>query len=143
MEGSEFSERRTSLCIGGLAMTKRIGCSETVSRYLGFLENQYKMSSFFQEKVDVEGIENPTYVYSYYNQHGCFTLLQIAQRNEWECYWSKSFTEDIDSLLSVRIRQKDFCNKSVFTTRGFLRVVAQYIQKNILHEGCFWGIKVE
>lgn len=79
-----------------------------VNKYLGFLVTEYNMFFSVDELKDVIGVENPTFVYSYYNASGCFSVVEISQRNEWDWYYAKYFNQEPRLRLSKRLYQKGY-----------------------------------
>ena len=120
-----------------------VGHSKIVIRYMGFLVNRYQMKIDFQLLPDTEGIEDPTYVYSFYNNWGCLTLLEVAQRGEWDCYVSDRFDSNPYSRLKTKINQREYCSREVYFVGSFLRITAKSIQRMILETKSIWGIRIE
>ena len=113
-----------------------------VNKYFCFLCDDYHMEFSMQEDTFACGVNRPTYIYSYYNDFGCFSICEIVQRGEWDCYLAGEFTSCIQKLLSDKVRQKDYLSWNVFTARGYLKATARYVKKQILQEGNFFGIEV-
>lgn len=80
----------------------------TIEKSLAFLVEehnfQYKSNTF----RELKGFQGPFYTYSFYNEHGCFTVLYTFQRNEIEYYVSKTYSKDKEVLLSKNISQQVF-----------------------------------
>ena len=121
----------------------QIGHTKLVNRYFMFLVERYGMNFCFDVLPNTVGADNPTYVYSFYNSSGCFTIQEVAQRGEWDCYVAKSFSRDPHKRLSQKINQNSYTNKRVFTVRTFLKVTAGFIRNEISRGNCFWGISVK
>lgn len=134
-------ETRYTFVVGGIALQK-LGNIQLVRKYFDFLITDYKMNFFAQRLPDTIGVETPTYIYSFFNQSGCFSLVEIAQRNEWDCYTAKQFMQQAHCLLSIRINQNDYIKRSIYTTRAYLKHTAMFIQSQINITNGFWGIQV-
>ncbi len=134
-------ETRYSLCFGGIILQKT-GNTKLVRMYFDFLVKDYQMNFFAQVLPNTIGVETPTYIYSFFNQSGCFSLVEIPQRKEWDCYIAKQFVQQPHKLLSTRINQADYINRSIYTTRAYLKLTAQSIQSQINLTNSFWGIPV-
>lgn len=118
-----------------------VGQEKLINKYLGFLVQDYLMSFSINIVPNTTGIENPTYIYSYYNSSGCFSIVEIAQRDEWTCFFSNKPTIDIDTMH--KISNHEFLYKHVYSKRQFLMQIAQYIKKSISKHNSFWGISME
>ncbi len=121
----------------------KMGSSQLVYKYFGFLVDEYKMQYFVQKLPDTIGVVNPTYIYSFYNQFGCFSLVEVAQRQEWDCYIAKKFEQNYSKLLTTRINQSEYIKRNIYTKRVFLKLTAKNILSQIKFTNSFWGILVE
>lgn len=121
----------------------QIGRVRLVKKYLGFLVDDYHMDFCAEEIANTTGIEDPTYVYSFYNGYGCFSLLEIPQRGEWDCYCAERFFDDPHKRLLTKINQKSYINHSIFTARAFLKLTGKYIRNQIVCTNQFWGIQIQ
>ena len=113
-----------------------------VYRYLGFLVEEYGMKFKFDIISSTIAIENPTYVYSFYNNHGCFSIREIAQRSEWDCYAGSEYTVDICNVRYNHIDQRSYIKCPVFFVRTFLKLTAKEIRRQIKKSQAFLGISV-
>jgi len=121
-----------------------IGNARIVNKYLGFLASDYHMNFRASEIPNKTGVENPTFIYSYYNPYGCFSLVEIMQRNEWDCYISDSLSNDYMSMLSNKINQPLYLGvENIYTTRGFLKCLAKSIRTQIAEQGKFFSIELK
>ena len=119
-----------------------VGSAILVNKYMGFLVYDYHMNNCFQELPNTEGAQNPTYIFSYYNQSGCFSFVEVPQRGEWDCYYAEKFSNDPYMLLKTRINQRNYIHKNIFTAKSFLKHTAQIIKQQIVSSKSFFGISV-
>ena len=120
----------------------KIGHTKLVEKYLGFLKKDYGMNYTVQIFAGTFGVDDPTYVYSYYNNFGCFSIVEIAQRNEWDFYISDQYSTILDLLLKEKIVQREYFTNYFYSLRKLLKVTAQFIQTEIKASNCFWGIRI-
>lgn len=130
-----------SFGIGGITL-QELGSTRLVRMYFDFLITDYQMKFFVQRLPNTIGVETPTYIYSFFNQSGCFSLVEISQRKEWDCYVARHFVQQTHGLLSTRINQTDYIKRSVYTTRAYLKLTAKFIKSQIILANSFWGIQV-
>lgn len=122
-----------------------------IEKKFKYLLNEYQFS--YSKQVfskDVTGFfYGPMIAYSFYNENGCFTIHHAVQRNEWDYYVGKYSTNK--SILLARCINEDIFKiekqsrwsslanifKSEFT------LISQYLHKQILDKGEFFGIKVK
>lgn len=134
-------ETRRTFCFGGIAL-QELGNTKLVSMYFDFLVKDYHMNFLAQVLPNTVGVETPTYIYSYYNQSGCFSLVEISQRKEWDCYVARQFAQQASMLLSTKINQTNYIKRTIYTTRAYLKLTANSIQSQINLTNSFWGIQV-
>ena len=118
------------------------GESKTVLKFLGFLVNEYQMRYRFQNFDEYLVLYGPINTYSFYNEKGCFTLLQIAQRGEWGWYISKKLHTNLPDLLEAEISQHDFIHQRTFSYKKTLKLLANTIREQLEHSKQFFGIVV-
>lgn len=121
----------------------------TIEKSLAFLVEehnfQYKSNAF----RELKGFQGPFYTYSFYNEHGCFTVLYTFQRNEIEYYVSKTYSKDKEVLLSKNISQQVFDElkqkrkKHSNLLKSNNTLIAEIVKEQIKANGEFWGIKVD
>lgn len=121
-------------------MDLSIGRAKLVYKYLGFLSEQYNMQCDFQILENTSGIENPTYIYTFYNKYGCFTIKDPVQTGECDCYIAMRYEQNQLNLLSKKIDQHIYLGRNVFFFRTFLKLVAKAIFTQIKDSNSFWGI---
>jgi hypothetical protein len=122
----------------------------SIENSLRFLQEQYGLSYGFQTfKKDVtENFYGPMNTYSFYNETGCFTIYHAVQRNEWEYYLSKKYSQNQAELLSQNISQIVFTaiGKKRKSLKNLFRsentIIADIIKEQISINGEFYGIKV-
>ena len=115
-----------------------------IKAVLGFLVDEYNMCYVFRELPDVKGIYNPTYLYSFYNQHGCITIKEIVQRGEIACYIATHYDEDPYKCIQTRVNEKNYLKRrSIYFTRTYLKYLARFIRNSIVETGEVWGITIK
>lgn len=116
------------------------GKEKIVLKYLGFLVDQYNMTYSFQTFPEYYGFYGPIDYYSFYNTHGCFTLQNIVQRDEWGWYIAKKFSNNQYLLLEKSINQTNYITKTVFTARGMLRKLSALLKEEALNNKTIFNI---
>jgi len=101
------------------------------------------MSYLFQSFDEYLGFHGPINTYSFYNQHGCFTLHQVVQRGEWGWYVSDKIHRNLYKLLDKEIIQSDFMQHSTISYKKHLKILSSIIQKQLKNSQQFFGITVE
>ena len=120
-----------------------IGESKSVLKLLEFLIKEYQMKYIFQSFDEYMGFHGPINTYSFYNEHGCFTVLQVVQRGEWGWYTSKKVHENLHDLLETEIRQSDFTQQSTFSYKRNLKILGTVIRKQVETAQHFFGIAID
>lgn len=123
-------------------MDLQLGSANLVYKHLGFLAEEYGMRCSFDLLPNTLGVDDPTYVYSFYNENGCFSVTEVAQRAEWDCYTSEAYSIDVRNRMDKRIDQRSYIKMSIFTARSFLKLTAKKIKTQLHESHCFWGIQV-
>lgn len=119
-----------------------IGESKTVLKILGFLNEEYGMKFHFQSFDVYMGFRGPINTYSFYNDHGCFTLHHVVQRGEWGWYVSSKIHTNLCELLTKEIRQSDYIQHSTISYKNHLKMLAAIIRKQVESSQQFFGIIV-
>ena len=119
--------------------------SKIIKSFLGFLIDDYNMEYSVREMPNVQGVCNPTYLYSFYNQYGCITIKEIAQRGEMDCFIADCYDEDPQKCIQTMISQTDYIKQGsyIYFTRTYLRYLAKFIRNSIVETGRIWGIPVD
>lgn len=123
-------------------MDLQLGNAKCVYKHFGFLVEECGMNLSIDLLPNTSGVEDPTYVYSFYNDNGCFSLKEVAQRSEWDCYVSEMFSVNVRDRMDKRIDQCSYFEFPVFTVRAFLKLTASEIKTQLRKSRCFWGIHV-
>lgn len=118
------------------------GKTKKILKYLGFLVKEYNMQFKFQTFGNFGPFYGPFDYYSFYNEHGCYTIENAVQRGEWGMYKSKEVYDNPNSLTVYGIDERKYLKKGYFTSGGWLKAVAQTIKEQIQKEGAIWGITV-
>ena len=118
------------------------GKTKKILKYLGFLVKEYNMQFKFQTFKNFGTFYGPFDYYSFYNEHGCYTIENAVQRGEWGMYKSKEVYDNPNSLTVYGIDERKYLKKGYFTSGGWLKAVAQTIKEQIQKEGAIWGISV-
>lgn len=91
-------------------------------------------------------------MHSYYNDNGCFSIYNIAQRGEIDYYYAKKYSSLIKELMERRIDveamgkeiweklRKKFLFK--YRHKLFNKTLAEVIKTQIEQHGEFYGIKI-
>lgn len=119
------------------------GESQTILKFLGFLVDEYQMKYMFQTFNEYLGFHGPINTYSFYNQYGCFTLLQVVQRGEWSWHVSGKIDTNLYNLLQTEIKQKDFIQHSTMSYKKHLKLLADVIKEQVECSQRFFGITVK
>lgn len=114
-----------------------------------FLIKEYHFKYAVNKFSSFLGFEGPFYAYSFFNSHGCFTILHAFQRNEFEYYVSTMYSDKKEILLAKNISQTVFDlliqkrknPKNWFRSENLL--ISQIIKQEINEKGKFWDIKVD
>lgn len=117
------------------------GKTKLVLKYLGFLK-EHGMEFKFQSFSEYKGFSGPIDTYSFYNQNGCFTMHNIVQRNEWNWFVSKSFSENQYKLLEKEISQNLYITKRYWLYSRVLSELSNLLKFEILSTGAVFGIKL-
>ena len=118
------------------------GYTKLILKYLGFLKDNYGFNFKFQTFSEYMNFSGPIYTYSFYNDYGCFTLHNVAQKNEWGWFVSRKFSLDQYELLSKEIIQTDFLQKNYWFLSSILKDLALTIKSQIKKNSNFFGIRV-
>ncbi len=100
------------------------------------------MNYYAQKLPNTIGVENPTFIYSFFNEFGCFSIVEIPQRQEWDCYIASKFEQQPSLLLINKINQTEYIKRNVYRKRTYLMLTSKFIQSQIKLTNSFWGIKV-
>ena len=116
--------------------------SELILRYLHFLIDDYGMKFAVQSFHQCNGFPGPIYVYSFYNENGCFSFHQIVQRDEWGWYTSKAFSGQQNELMEQEIVQKQYLNRSYVSLKNLMHDLSEKIKAEAVNKGSAFGIQL-
>lgn len=119
------------------------GKSKTVLKFLGFLIDEYRLDYLFQKFDKYSDFYGPIHAYSFYNDYGCFTLLEVVQRGEWAWYVSEKIYTNLEELLETEIKQTDYIQQQFFSYKTCLKVLGDLIRQQLEHSQQFFGIVVK
>ena len=119
--------------------------SRIIKSFLGFLIDDCNMHYSVREMPNVQGVCNPTYLYSFYNEYGCITIREIAQRGELDCFIADHYDEDPQKCIHTMISQTEYIKQGscIYFTRTYLKHLANFIRASIVETGRIWGIPVD
>lgn len=117
--------------------------SKLILRYLNFLIDDYGMKFAVQSFHQCDGFPGPIYVYSFYNENGCFSFHQIVQRDEWGWYISKKFSNKQNELMEQEIVQKQYLNKSYYSLKRVMFDLSEKIKAEIANKESVFGIQLK
>lgn len=121
-----------------------------IERDMNFLVEKYKMNYNFQSfDSDVSGrFYGPMNTFSYYNSNGCFTIYHAVQREEWDYYYSKVFSNN-QEILTAKDISKDVYESIAEVKKNITMlfksdslVLSLVIKKKIIESGEFFNIKI-
>ena len=118
------------------------GSTKRVLKHLNFLHEEFGFNFKFQSFEDYKGFSGPVDTYSFYNQHGCFTLHNIVQCNEWRWFISQKFSNDQYDLLQQEINPSMYISTDCWLYSTILKRLAASAKVQIRTTGCLFGIKV-
>lgn len=116
--------------------------SKWILRYFGFLMDDYGMKFAVQTFHQYAGFSGPIYVYSFYNENGCFSFHYIVQRDEWGWYTSKNFSNQQNELMEQEINQKQYLNQSYNSIKSALLDLSEKLKAEIADKGSVFGIQL-
>ena len=118
------------------------GNTRLILKHLGFLKEDHGFSFGFQSFGDYYGFCGPIDAYSFYNQHGCFTLHNIVQKGEWTWYLSKGYSTNQYGLLEQKIDPSLYIATKCWLYSTVLKRLSISIKNQIKDSGKFFDIPV-
>lgn len=119
-----------------------MGNNKSVIKNLDFLTNEFGFEFIFQTFEDYYGFCGPIDAYSFFNEHGCFTLHHIVQKGEWGWFTSSKFSTNQYDLVQNEINQSSYISKKHYFAHSALKELAIIIKNQILTDRAFFGIKI-
>ena len=119
------------------------GKTKLILKYLGFLTEEYGFCFRFQSFDDYNGFCGPIDTYSFYNQHGCFTLHHVVQKGEWRWFRSREFSTNQYNLLEKELNPNLYISNHHWLYRTVLKQMAASIKRQTLTTGTVFGIKTK
>lgn len=118
------------------------GKTKLITKHLGFLVSKYKMNYLFQSFPKFLGFYGPSDCYSFYNDNGCFTIHNLAQRGEWGLFIAPKFSYNQDNLLRQEINQRLYFDGNYFTDSSWLNALSNTIIRDIKLNNSLFSIKL-
>jgi len=135
---------------------------EQVKKHLSFLIQKYNMKYARQDFKNHDPMITETY--SFYNENGCFTISNLAQRGDVDYiyldniellkdYMFSSYSEKQKSYINITSAEKQIWDKyesgrlfkKIFfwnNTNKVLSALAEVIEEQIIKSGQFYGVKI-
>lgn len=124
-----------------------------IDKQFVFLVKEYDLKYSFQMFQNYPFGNWSVDMHSYYNDSGCFSIYNLAQRGEMDFYYAKKFSANIAELMeqSVAIDSigQEIWSKAkkkfLFGYRHslFIKTLAEVIKSQIEQHGEFYGVKVK
>ena len=118
------------------------GKKKLVIKFFGYLISEFNMQFTFQKFDKYEYFYGPIYCYSFYNEFGCLTFHNVAQRGEWGVFVSKKFSTNQYELLEQEINQTEYLNKSYYLTKSWIKDLSKVVYAMAKKEHKVFSIKL-
>lgn len=122
------------------------------------LAKKYNLTYQYQEFENCFGGHWFVCTHSLYNYSGCFTIHCLPQRDEVDCYYAETFSEDRRELCGKPINifeiEKEMWRKNeriwffknpffYWNTERVIKTIIEVITKSIEKNNEFFGIKID
>ncbi len=128
-----------------------------VEMIFSFLIEDYGLNYSHQQFHNCYSGNWEVHTYSFYNEHGCFTIYSLPQRGELDFYYASKFDTNLeklcDRMINVRSMEEEIWEKHVkvgifhnpffeWNIYKVLNALAEVIKVHVTKHGEFFGIRV-